>query len=387
MKFTKVARAGYTKLWREMIVHERRKAQANRAARKIAANKVRYAKVAIETGVPWWWIGITHYMESAGDFSRHLHNGDPLSHRTTHVPAGRPKTGSPPFTWEESAIDALNLKNLPKITDWSIPHALYQFERYNGFGYVAHNVNSPYIWSFSTHYSRGKYVSDGQWSSSAVSAQCGAAVLLWTLITQGVLNVSADMTEIVIGEDQPTSSASTSAPIQKGNTMTLKNFEPILTRLAPTAAGLLAGPLAELALRELSSILDLTDYSENTVTTKLSEQTPAALVDLLQRWESKVAVLGAPQSAPQQAVEAAPEVASIIDTLIGGGKLKGLKTLIGIAVYVIPHGLAAAGFLPELLNATTLSVVDYAAGFMVGAGLLDKLNRTMEIWQRPKTQA
>jgi hypothetical protein len=56
---------------------------------------------------------------------------------------------------------------------------LFRFEGYNGFGYRRAGVNmaSPYLWSFSKHYSRGKFVSDGKFSFTAVSKQCGAAVL------------------------------------------------------------------------------------------------------------------------------------------------------------------------------------------------------------------
>ena len=43
---------------------------------------------------------------------------------------------------------------------------LYELERYNGFGYRDRRpqVLSPYLWSFSNHYSRGKYVADGRFS-------------------------------------------------------------------------------------------------------------------------------------------------------------------------------------------------------------------------------
>ncbi len=44
---------------------------------------------------------------------------------------------------------------------------------------------SPYLWSFSTHYQCGKYVADGRWSETAVSKQCGAAVLLRRLAEHG----------------------------------------------------------------------------------------------------------------------------------------------------------------------------------------------------------
>ena len=61
-----------------------------------------------------------------------------------------------------------------------MPGTLFQLEGYNGFGYRDHHptVPSPYLWSFSNHYTRGKYVADGRFSPTAVSQQCGAAVLL-----------------------------------------------------------------------------------------------------------------------------------------------------------------------------------------------------------------
>jgi hypothetical protein len=119
-------------------------------------------------------------MEASLNFTKHLHNGDPLSHRTVHVPAGRPKKGKPPFAWEESAQDALALKGLSAKTEWSLAGTLYQLERYNGWGYRLHHphVLSPYLWSFSNHYKSGKYIADGTWSDTAISRQCGAAVLL-----------------------------------------------------------------------------------------------------------------------------------------------------------------------------------------------------------------
>ena len=71
------------------------------------ANWARYQDVGGKTGIPPYVIGIIHSLEASGRFDRHLHNGDPLTARTVQVPAGRPKSGKPPFTWEESAVDAL----------------------------------------------------------------------------------------------------------------------------------------------------------------------------------------------------------------------------------------------------------------------------------------
>jgi len=117
------------------------------------------------------------------NFECHLHNGDPLTGRTVRVPVGRPILGSPPFSWEDSAEDALQLRKVDQWKDWTIEGMLYQIEGYNGWGYRMHHpeVLSPYLWGFSNHYIKGKYVSDGSWDENAVSKQCGAVVLVKSL--------------------------------------------------------------------------------------------------------------------------------------------------------------------------------------------------------------
>jgi lysozyme family protein len=136
---------------------------------------------SLGVGIPWAFIGIIHGMECGFNFTTHLHNGDPLTSRTVRVPANRPANGQPPFTWRESARDALVLKGYDRETDWSVPHMLYLWEKYNGFGYRKHGVPTPYLWSFSNLYQSGKFVADGQFDPNAVSKQCGCALMLKTL--------------------------------------------------------------------------------------------------------------------------------------------------------------------------------------------------------------
>lgn len=146
-----------------------------------------YTSAGSDLHIPWYFIGILHGMECGFNFGGHLHNGDLLTGRTVHVPAGRPVTGAPPFTWIESARDALIFEGFQHETEWSLPRVLYLFERYNGMGYRKRGVPSPYLWSFSNLYSKGKFVADGHFDPNAVSAQCGAAVMLKALQIQGVL--------------------------------------------------------------------------------------------------------------------------------------------------------------------------------------------------------
>lgn len=168
--------AQYQHLWDTMVINKL--AAAQNIAIKIGHNFDKYTAVVSGWAMPPYVVGIIHNMESDMDFTRHLHNGDKLTARTVHVPAGRPLTGNPPFTWEESAKDALQLRGLDKVTDWSIPHMLLCVEGYNGFGYQRHGINSPYLWAGSNQYSKGKYVSDGKFDPEAVSNQIGAALIL-----------------------------------------------------------------------------------------------------------------------------------------------------------------------------------------------------------------
>ena len=148
----------------------------------------RYERLGKRLGVPWAFIAATHGLEASFNFRAHFHNGDfPLSRRTRQVPAGRPPNWLPPSDWESSAADALRLLGFTGQSDWSLPRTLYRLEAYNGFGYRRAGRASPYLWSFSSLYSRGKFVADGKFDPKARSKQCGAAVMLKLLDLGGEL--------------------------------------------------------------------------------------------------------------------------------------------------------------------------------------------------------
>ncbi len=70
------------------------------------------------------------------------------------------------------------MRGMDIITDWSISQMLLVVEGYNGFGYARKGKMSPYLWSGSNNYTKGKYVADGKYDPEAVSHQIGAALLL-----------------------------------------------------------------------------------------------------------------------------------------------------------------------------------------------------------------
>jgi lysozyme family protein len=156
---------------------------ANWYVRAIQQFRGRYEAVGKATGVPWYFIGAVHGLEASFNFRAHLHNGDfPLTARTRQVPAGQPRVWLPPSDWESSARDALRLMGFAGKNDWTLERTLYRLEAYNGFGYRKRGVPTPYLWCFSNHYERGKFVKDGAWNPNAQSQQCGAATILKLLV-------------------------------------------------------------------------------------------------------------------------------------------------------------------------------------------------------------
>lgn len=182
-------RAEYAAMWQSIELRPERATAIRSMTNAIIAGKREYVAIQDTLRIPWYFTGIVHALEGSCNFRTHLHNGDSLRRRTVNVPAGRPvappASGSLPYTWHESAVDALKMKNYHQVTDWSVPAMLWRWERYNGFGSRRHGVHTAYLWSFSTHYTKGKYVRDGVWDPNFVSLQVGAAVLLKSLKDRG----------------------------------------------------------------------------------------------------------------------------------------------------------------------------------------------------------
>ncbi len=199
-----ILKTEYQTLFDTCEINPGRLSDVDKIVDKIIANRPRYESVGNPLKIPWYFIGILHNMECSLRFDQHLHNGDPLSARTVHVPANRPPNGNPPFTWEDSATDALVFEKIDQRTDWSLPALLYFMEGFNGFGYRKFHplVKSPYLWSFSNHYTKGKYAADGKWDADLVSQQCGTAVILSRMKEKGAVDFDSSDTVDATGVAQ-----------------------------------------------------------------------------------------------------------------------------------------------------------------------------------------
>ncbi|WP_239618310.1 hypothetical protein [Cohnella mopanensis] len=148
-------------------------------------NKKTYEKISKETGFPPELIAALHYRESTGNFNKYLQNGDPLGKPTTHVPKGLLY-----YTFEESAVAALteskfvNYRDLFEIdANCKDIAAMTAFaECYNGLGYYNKNKVSPYAYSGTNVYTKGKYTDDGVYSPNVVDGQPGVYILLMALM-------------------------------------------------------------------------------------------------------------------------------------------------------------------------------------------------------------
>ena len=141
--------------------------------------RARYQVVSAKTGVPWPMIAVIHERECSQDWTRSLAQGDPWDRVSVHVPAGR----GPFKSWEKAAVDALNncAPYAGRNKDWSIGALLTKLEEYNGLGYAARGVPSPYVWAGTDQYRSGKYVRDGVYDPNVIDSQPGCAGLLMAI--------------------------------------------------------------------------------------------------------------------------------------------------------------------------------------------------------------
>ncbi|MFO0723680.1 MAG: peptidoglycan-binding protein [Myxococcota bacterium] len=147
------------------------------------ANQARYQAVADRTNMPPELIAAIHWRESHGNFGTYLHQGDPLGRPAVHQPRNIPVF----HRWEDAAVHALSMHrsaaralNLSSTSHDDAAMAAYA-EMYNGLGYHYRGRPSPYVYSGTDQYTRGKYVADGVYRSNVVDQQVGVMALIRSL--------------------------------------------------------------------------------------------------------------------------------------------------------------------------------------------------------------
>lgn len=149
--------------WKGRVVQE---------ADALIKNSNRYLVVQQATGVDWELIASLHNLESGGDFAKTIRDGGAIR----------------AATWEADTINALKeqgvtdaFKNNP-VDSQKEEFACWIAEKWNGFAYRKYNYGpTPYLWSGTNFYVKGKYVADGKYDPNAVSKQVGFVPLYMEL--------------------------------------------------------------------------------------------------------------------------------------------------------------------------------------------------------------
>lgn len=146
-------------------------------ARTMASHAQRYRQTTDPIGVPWYVLAIIHQLEHSGRFTTALDVQDPIDTPPGQTPQDGTITAD---QWDATALHELTRNGFDRWTDWTLPGVLYKLERFNGMGYrtLPEPIPSPYLWSYTDQYQRGKFVRANQYSPTTVSQQPGAAALL-----------------------------------------------------------------------------------------------------------------------------------------------------------------------------------------------------------------
>ncbi len=147
-----------------------RVAEIDKVARRLTAPAAltRLDRVREATRIPVVVQATIGERECGFNFAKNWGQGDPLTRPSIHVPKGRPPLGPPPndrfpVSWEYAAIDAFTVCDRLDVNSapWSLAYACFKWEFYNGGGYRAHGLRTPYVVGGTNLQQAGKYVADG----------------------------------------------------------------------------------------------------------------------------------------------------------------------------------------------------------------------------------
>lgn len=147
-----------------------------------------YGEVSAKTAVPIAVLMALAEREMTGNTYCYLGNGQPLNRRTTIVPIGRGPWNEPhPDNFIAGCVDALHLDGLDQYAQeygWSLPLLGYASENWNGWGYRARGIPSPYFVGATTAQRPGKFIRDHVYSPTMMDPQIGTLAIVEELVRQ-----------------------------------------------------------------------------------------------------------------------------------------------------------------------------------------------------------
>lgn len=158
-----------------------RRAEALEVGARLLKSRPRYQAIQDETTVLIIPQAAIHERECDGNFHCALCNGERIigtGRKTTLVPHGY----GPWETFEAGAEFALHLDGLDAVSrqpeGWTQERAVYEWEKYNGFGPRNHGRHTGYNWAGTNIYDGGKYTSDGHWDPKRDDEQLGCVAIM-----------------------------------------------------------------------------------------------------------------------------------------------------------------------------------------------------------------
>lgn len=136
-------------------------AEVRRAADLIQGNREYYIALEKATGICWRLLGAIHYREANCRADRSIQDGHKL------------KEGE-----DQASFIMAWMKSSKLSAPRTLGEKLNFAERWNGLGYRKRGVPSPYVWSMTARYVKGKYTSDGVYDPEKVDRQAGIAAVL-----------------------------------------------------------------------------------------------------------------------------------------------------------------------------------------------------------------
>ena len=70
------------------------------------------------------------------------------------------------------------MQEVPKLNPWSLQKTCWVMEKYNGFGCYYHDMNTPYLWNYTSQYKLGGYSGDGHYDPNYKSKQAGLFAII-----------------------------------------------------------------------------------------------------------------------------------------------------------------------------------------------------------------
>jgi len=151
--------------------------------------KALYQRVELLTHVPAAGLMALAMREMSGNTHKYLGNGQSLKQRTTIVPLNRgPFLQAYPEDFVAGCLDSLHLDGLDQVWKapggWSRSRYCYESEAWNGWGYRAHGIPSPYVFGATSVQRPGKYPRDHVWDATMWDTQLGTLAIVEEIFKQ-----------------------------------------------------------------------------------------------------------------------------------------------------------------------------------------------------------